>query len=147
MITVEKIIDEVNRLILLDYNYPIYFENIPEVINANSFGINLLNYKVTSINKNTNLENVELLITYLAQSDSSNPNNVGKEKYKIVDKLKTIFGKGNITIEDRTVKVSVEYKEVINKLGICLNFEYFEDAFISAETVETIGELSIKQGL
>lgn len=147
MITVEKIIDEVNRLILLDYNYPIHFENIPEVISTNSFGINLISYKVTNINKNSNLENVEILVTYLTQVDSNSPNVSGKDKYKVIDKLKSIFEKGNITVEDRAIKVSVEYKEAINKLGICLNFEYYENAYVSAETNETIEEINLKRGL
>ena len=147
MITVEKIIDEVSRLILLDYNYTIYFENIPELISTDSFGINLINYKVTNINKNTNLENVELLVRYFTQVDSNDPNPSGKEKYKIIDKFKSIFGKGSILIEDRAVKVSVEYKEAISMIGICLNFEYYENAYVSTETSETIEEFNLKQGL
>lgn len=147
MITVEKIIDEVSRLILLEYNYTIYFENIPELISTDSFGINLINYKVTNVNKNTNLENVELLVRYFTQVDSNDPNPSDKEKYKIIDKFKSIFGKGSILIEDRAVKVSVEYKEAVNMIGICLNFEYYENAYVSTETNETIEEFNLKQGL
>jgi hypothetical protein len=127
MITNQKIIDEVNRLLVEIYpNYTVYINQVKDGFERPSFFIEFIIDNSSEINKNTTDESLFLQLTYFAKEDKFGLVD-SIEQQEVLIKLKNLFKKGYITVEDRAIRVNASGITVDGEIGLNLKFSYFED--------------------
>jgi hypothetical protein len=145
VITVQKIIDEVNSLILEKYpENTFYIQDIPEGFERPSFFIEMVNNPSSDANKFTTEEEVSLQITYFAAVDDYYSSDM-INKLAVCETVKTIFKKGFIVIGDQTIMItSLNSEPRGNEIFISTTLQYFEDRPLDTEEYEIANDLQIK---
>jgi hypothetical protein len=150
MITNQKIIDEVNKLLVQEYpQYPVYINKVPNNFERPSFFIKFIIESSEDVNRSVSAESVYLQLIYFANEDEYGITD-SIEQQEGLRKLKTIFSAGYIRVEDRAVKVKATGKTVDGEIALDMAFSYYEEKVL-LDQIETqhelIGDISIKQEL
>lgn len=147
MITNQKIIDEVNMLIVKKYpNNPVYIDKVPDGFVRPSFFIEFVIDNSETVNKNTTLETLFLNVIYFGTEDEYGITNT-IEKQEVLKILKSIFRQGFIKVDERAISVKARSKVVDDEIALEITFEYYEQRADEVIDVELMQELEINQNV
>jgi hypothetical protein len=145
MITISKIIDRVNELILQKYpSHTFYIEDIPEGFERPSFFIEQVVGGTSDVNKTIVGEDVSIQIVYFAPVDDYYLTDA-PTRLQVSENIKDIFRKGYIAVEDRAIKVTeLTGGSRNNEVYLSVSFGYQETRPADPENYDLMGEINFK---
>jgi len=147
VITNQIIIDELSRLIAIEYSeYPVYINGLKDDVQVPSFFIEYIMDTAENVNINIINEKLYLNVTYLENKDEQGITD-STEKQEVLNNLKSIFRQGYIQVQDRAVSLTCKAKAIANNVGLELEFNYFEQRNDDVTNEELIQEVSINQDI
>lgn len=147
MITIQKVIDSINDILYALYpTYMCYIQDIPKDFERPSFFIQFVTDGSTDMSRAVTEEEITIEVVYFAPV---NDFQIAEktDALSMYQRVKDIFRKGFIPVEDRAVKVSGLNGETRgNEIYLVIDFTYFEDRPQEAENYQTMQDLQIRQG-
>ncbi|HEX2927939.1 MAG TPA: hypothetical protein VHP38_17060 [Ruminiclostridium sp.] len=128
MITIEKIVDSINILLLSSFpQHTYYIEEIPSGFKRPSFYIQLITDSWTDSNRATTIENPSFQIVYFGSVDNYQHTPVS-EKLSVYQSVKDLFKCGYLNVNGEAVKLAAkgfngEIRD--NEVYFTLELEYF----------------------
>jgi hypothetical protein len=146
MITNQKIIDELNHLLVENYpDYTVYINKVLDGFERPSFFIEYVMDDSGEENKNITEEKLLLQLIYFGNEDEYGEVD-SIEQQLVLNKLKGLFKLGFIKVEDRAIRIKASGKLVDGEIGLSLTFSYYEQKTEEDPSTqhELMGEIKFK---